>query len=97
VSADPAAAKPSDFLIDTSIMSAPLTYVDGLYHFLWADGVAKLTFIQTLADPAPDEHTPMQNRARHAITIAIPVPSLVKAIEYLTSNLPLLTAEKPDG
>ncbi|HKR24069.1 MAG TPA: hypothetical protein VJS15_02330 [Allosphingosinicella sp.] len=94
---DPNQVTPTDFLIETSIMSAPLTYVDSLYHLLWADGVAKLTFVQTLADPPPDANTPMQNRARHVVTLAMPVPNLVRAIDYLNANLPLLTAEKPDG
>lgn len=70
-----------------SALDVPIIFADGLYNVSSFNGVARMSFVQNLADPTNSPNGPLGFRGRNVVTIAIPLHQLVFAAKYLEQTI----------
>ena len=81
--------KPDDarWPIENSVFDVPLIFADSLSHISTSNGVARMTFTQTLADPLDSPKGGDGFRGRNVVSIAMPVYQLLSLARYLDQTI----------
>ena len=85
--------------IENSVFDVPLIFADSLSHISTSNGVARMTFTQTLADPLDSPKGDEGFRGRNVVSIAIPVHQLLSLARYLEQTIGNFKKQKilPEG